>query len=999
MPLEPAESRSASTLGETAGSRWRRWDPHLHAPGTSLNDQFVGDWNGYLAAIETATPLVEVLGVTDYYSIGCYRQVRMSKSAGRLQGVRLIFPNVEIRLDVATEKKRPINMHLLFSPDDDDHETQIERVLADLTFEFRGRKYRCTAADLAALGRAHNSSELTDEVARREGTNQFKVTVEQLRSLFRNDAWIVRNCLVAVSGSSNDGTAGVQKDSSFNAWRAEVERFAQVIFSSTPSVRDFWLGKSQSCNVAHLEREYGGRKPCLHGSDAHNVAKTVAPDEDRFCWIKGDASFESLRQSMLEPEERVWIGHSIPERHDAGLCMSEIATSCTPWMSAGDIPLNPGLVAIIGSRGSGKTALADIMAIGADVRSPFTLESSFLCRASRPVNYLSEAKVELRWGDGTSAIKQLCPETGDQADSVDEGVRYLSQQFVEQLCSAEGLAVELRREIERVIFEATDPTDRLDADSFDQLADIYLDPIRRQRQAIQEDIENTSSQVVAEDALHGKLDSINKEIQGLRTKIAKTKSEMMALMPKGDDTRAKRLAELETAFASTGTAIDKLKRTRVKVEDLRKEVTRIRTGSIPQYLQKLKDDFHEAGISSTDWPAFALKFSGDVDQVLTRRIAGIDSAILTMNDGDLNAPIDISKDHPTKWPYKILLAERNRLKQEVGIDSQKQRRYGDLRRSLEQDERTSQRAAADLEHANGAADRRKAHTERRRALYGQVFQTYLDERSELERLYKPLQQLLVDAKGSLSRLRFSVSREIDLKSWVSAGESHLDLRKESRIRGHGGLAKEAGQFLHGAWKNGNAEAVAAAMQKFIQELYQDFRKSMPSSVSPQQTGEWLQQVASWLYSTNHIEMRYSITYDGVAIEHLSPGTRGIVLLLLYLVIDKHDRRPLIIDQPEENLDPKSVFEELVPHFREARRRRQVVIVTHNANLVVNTDADQVIVASSQRHEGVGLPKVNYKCGSLENPEIRKAVCDILEGGERAFLDRERRYHLHWEAPQ
>jgi energy-coupling factor transporter ATP-binding protein EcfA2 len=161
----------------------------------------------------------------------------------------------------------------------------------------------------------------------------------------------------------------------------------------------------------------------------------------------------------------------------------------------------------------------------------------------------------------------------------------------------------------------------------------------------------------------------------------------------------------------------------------------------------------------------------------------------------------------------------------------------------------------------------------------------------------------------------------------------------------------------------------------------------------------LQQVASWLYSTAHIAMRYSITYDGVSIEHLSPGTRGIVLLLLYLVIDKHDLRPLIIDQPEENLDPKSVFEELVPHFREARRRRQVIIVTHNANLVVNTDADQVIVASSERKDGHGLPKVRYRSGSLENPDIRKTVCDILEGGERAFLDRERRYRLHWAAPK
>jgi predicted ATPase len=60
---------------------------------------------------------------------------------------------------------------------------------------------------------------------------------------------------------------------------------------------------------------------------------------------------------------------------------------------------------------------------------------------------------------------------------------------------------------------------------------------------------------------------------------------------------------------------------------------------------------------------------------------------------------------------------------------------------------------------------------------------------------------------------------------------------------------------------------------------------------------------------------------------------------------QNDQRPLIIDQLEENLDPNSVFEELVPHFRDARIRRQIIIVTHNATLVGNTDADQVIDVS------------------------------------------------------
>jgi putative AbiEii toxin of type IV toxin-antitoxin system len=980
-----------------SGSHWRRWNPHLHAPGTLLNDQFAGDWNGYLAAIETAAPVVEVLGVTDYFSIGCYKAVRVRQRDGRLPNVRLLFPNVEMRLNLETEKKRGVNLHLLFSPDNSDHESQIERVMAELTFEYKGRKYRCTDGDLLLLGRAHNAAATNDDAARKEGANQFKATLDQLREMFRGDAWIARNCIVAVAASNHDGTAGLQKDSSFDALRREVERFAQVIFAATPSTRDFWLGKNANCDPKRLDAEYGGKKPCLHGCDAHSVAKTCAPDETRHCWIKGDPTFESLRQALLEPEERVWVGAAAPDRHDASMCIAKVQTRNTPWLINGEIALNPGLVAIIGSRGSGKTALADIIAIGANVTSPLDLESSFLSRASRPLNHLGEAEVELNWGDGTSVTRTLLPEEFDGESRSGEGVRYLSQQFVEQLCSAEGLADELRHEIERVIFEATNATERFDADSFEQLAEIHLNPILRQRQVAKDAIENTSAEINAEDALHNRLAAIKKDRDDRQKRIDKTKADMKELLPKGKEERTKRLAELEAAFATATTAIDKQKRVLVRVQDLEKEVVQIRKTLALQQLTALRNNYQDAGLSDAQWQEFGMVFKGDVDTILAQRKKAIAQQINQMTESVPGVTVDTVNDPPSTWPYNTLLAERNKVKNEVGIDAQKQKRYGELQRALEIDERHLQRLTADLTNAEGAAGRRKSHIERRRGLYVEVFQSYLDERQVLERLYGPLQRALVEASGSLNRLRFAVSREITLKAWIEKGEKLLDLRKESKLRGHGALEKEAERLLMAAWKAGTAEEVGAAMQTFIQELLNEFKKSRPPNITEARTPEWMQQIASWLYNTDHIEMRYSVTYDGVAIEHLSPGTRGIVLLLLYLVIDKHDRRPLIIDQPEESLDPKSVFDELVPHFREARKRRQVVIVTHNANLVVNTDADQVIVASSERNASGGLPSVTYASGSIENPKIRTAVCEILEGGERAFLDRERRYRLHWHA--
>ncbi len=158
---------------------------------------------------------------------------------------------------------------------------------------------------------------------------------------------------------------------------------------------------------------------------------------------------------------------------------------------------------------------------------------------------------------------------------------------------------------------------------------------------------------------------------------------------------------------------------------------------------------------------------------------------------------------------------------------------------------------------------------------------------------------------------------------------------------------------------------------------------------------WSRRFAQWLYSTDHISIEYGIKYDGIDIRKLSPGTRGIVLVLLYLALDADDR-PLIIDQPEENLDPKSIYDELVPLFQAAKRKRQVIMVTHNANLVVNTDADQIIIAEVGAQMTVGLPPITYRSGGLDEAPIRKIVCDTLEGGELAFRDRARRLRIFFE---
>jgi ABC-type Mn2+/Zn2+ transport system ATPase subunit len=125
-------------------------------------------------------------------------------------------------------------------------------------------------------------------------------------------------------------------------------------------------------------------------------------------------------------------------------------------------------------------------------------------------------------------------------------------------------------------------------------------------------------------------------------------------------------------------------------------------------------------------------------------------------------------------------------------------------------------------------------------------------------------------------------------------------------------------------------------------------------------------------------------YKGKSIYQLSVGQRGTFYVCLKLATDPF-LKPFVFDQPEDDLDNDFIMHHLVPIFKKIKKYRQVIIVTHNANLVVNADAEQVIVAKNNDEI------LQYESGSIENISIREQICNILEGGKDAFNKREQKY--------
>ena len=162
-----------------------------------------------------------------------------------------------------------------------------------------------------------------------------------------------------------------------------------------------------------------------------------------------------------------------------------------------------------------------------------------------------------------------------------------------------------------------------------------------------------------------------------------------------------------------------------------------------------------------------------------------------------------------------------------------------------------------------------------------------------------------------------------------------------------------------------------------------------------------------ILASNWYQPQIQLFYENDTFDGMSQGKQAFVILKLLLDFS-NKQCPILIDQPEDSLDNRAIYKELVKYIRLKKVQRQIILVTHNPNVVVGADSELVIIANQQ---GTKTPnkddiKFQYKEGSLEDSSpvddnkdlpildrmgIREHVCEILEGGEEAFANREKKY--------
>ena len=984
------------------GSEWRKWDLHLHSPMSGLNNQFPKtptgdpDWEKYVKALEDQSS-IQAIAVTDYFLIEGYKKLVEYKQAGRLKNIQLILPNIEFRLDNIVGDKR-VNFHVIFSDkvkiqDIEDH------FLSDLEITLVGNSG--ALPDLRKLKRS-TLEELGGKLKQQQTSFQGSdfqvgcmtavVNLKQVMELLTKNHLFKDKYL---TGLAEENTSLMDWKGQDHQVRKVMLQSSHILFTGNPNSILWCLGKKGNTPASFIEN-FNSLKPCVIGSDAHKVEEIGKAPNGKFTWIKADLTFDGLRQIIYEPEDRVFIGSTPPDEKDNSKVIESITIKQSgEWFEDQTIPLNRDLVTIIGGKGSGKTALADLIAYaGGD----FNYENSeaFLNKA---VDEIEGTTLTLKWAEDKSETTSTVSRYEEASN--ENRVRYLSQSFVENLCSFDQHE-KLVQQIENILFQYVSQDKKLGTSDFVSLKEIKTRAIQLEITKISQTLKNLNKEVFnLETEQNGK-----SELIAEKERLTKEKTDLEAQKPPAASQEEKNEQELIQKLRTQKSELERrIEQLRLHISELEEFKTRAKLlkDEVDVFNSDITKSLKELGLEN-EKSELLFSVPTKISEIIQNRIAQIEKEIellerrpaanLTGEDNkpattstiaDINAQlVEIEKKSKLEAQQKRKLLEFGKRITDLTI------RLETLSKSIE---------ALDTTKKQLLVEKVKA----RDAEFLKFFEKLSEKKTSLEELYKPLNDP-ADSSVERGKVQFYARFSFNAKRFVADGVNLFDGRR-SVIRGESGLSEVATEY----WKQVQKLLPKMTMEPVLHLLsvLQNTigKKSEPREIKSQLKAEFTQSdVYDWIYCIDFFDVEYGIKYENVDLNKLSPGRKGVVLLLIYLDVDQ-DFRPLIIDQPEENLDNRSVYSTLVEYFRKAKKKRQIILVSHNANLVVNADADQVIVANFDLEKTAQQSRIAYVSGSLEfrrnldsaiaqvlhQKGIREHVCEILEGGDEAFQRREQKY--------
>lgn len=1001
------------------GSTWRKWDLHVHSPASH---NFSGDWNQFIIQLGNAD--CDVIGINDYFSVAGYKEIqrRLNDPGAADEGnkpyrealeklkSKTLLPVVECRMNnVVLHKKGKtgprINFHLILSPEVgiDDIETFIK------SLKVKGKSIGSRYNDLAFLFE--------------ETSVHFGETCQMLCG----DGTFAGRFFVWIPYDEYGGIDNINP-STDTLFKEGLVYGADILGSSNRAQADFFLWKDGKFTEEQYREWFGRRKPCIKGSDSHNVNEELgklkdaqSKPVDRYCWIKADPTFAGLRQIINEPEDRVYLGRVPPK-------VDEVRENPTRYLSRAhirktadaeiddiwfdcEVPLNADMVAIIGNKGTGKSALADVLALAGNTHCDpgyfsFLTKDRFCERNGRIAKQFA---VETLWADGTRTVTSL--NAKPNPNSV-ELVKYIPQTYLEKVCTETepGQQSEFQRELRKVIFSHMSEADRLGKESLDELIEYKTEELTAQLNARRQEVSRLNGELVRLEA-KGTADNLAQLDANLKLKQKELEAHAAIkpapvekpnnLTPEQQEAYAQIAGELEKERGGLSAVEAKITEYQTRQRTLTEHIAVARKleGKLDNFdaeFLRLKkectDDFQKLSLDveaiitlSTDKTALTQK-----RDALVAEKATVDAALAPTGAASLPAQKAASEGRirglqdKLDAPNKRYQAYQETLK---AWEKRKELIEGDAAKPD-----TLKYYEAQLKYIREQLPRETAViTEQRRAAGREAHKSIAAIKDVYQELFAPVQLLI---EGSIIikegfKLTFdsniierTFQREF-FETYVNQGVAGSFCGKEK-----GAAVLEE---LRAEYDFGKADDAIAFVEKLKTYLQHDMRSAQQGKMniaSQLRKHVELKQLYDYLWSFPYLEPEYSLKLDGKDLGRLSPGERGTLLLVFYLLVDKGNK-PIIVDQPEENLDSQTVYRLLIPVIKEVKKRRQIIMVTHSPNIAVVCDAEQIIHAFIDR---ANKNQVIYTMGSIESPQINKYLVDVLEGTRPAFDNRGSKYY-------
>ncbi len=685
----------------------------------------------------------------------------------------------------------------------------------------------------------------------------------------------------------------------------------------------------------------------------------------RYSWIKmSEPSIESLRQAFLDHESRIILPKDVtkdinPDKCSKKAIIKSVSIKNVEFLANQEVHFSSDMNCIIGGRGSGKSTILEYMRIVLGKDNSRDIDKGTEERIERVRNTLKKETAEIKmcwisedgvedsivWKNG-ELIVQDCDMPDLETFFSNLPIHFYSQQQISHLTESKADDGNVRQA--QPLLELVD-----------RFAKIELDDLANQENTLKRQIKDSFSNLSKVRQLEKDYRRFKQEYQELnRQWKARREIEVDARQHQLLKAESRYLEKLEETLGKQCTNVITMARTiadsHIPFEnekaphavwfsqfDTKVEVAQsLLVSNICNAVDQFKATVNELKTNNPEWGTI----QNELDQADAKFKEACESKGLTMDDvGRLQ---EISRLRSAKQnEIDITNATIQQLKEAAGNTEQLMQQLYEIWRKQFQKREEATEKANKLAVLKGG-------------------KRFIEVSVKYQQDYKHFQNLWQKFAPDDGRRRLG-------KQWESYGKNLYDffVNREG--------AKSPWQILEDFLSEGE-KSVRLDLELNKEDMLQHIQNN---------SEQWEELRCSRVKDT--IDMKLFRADDSIAGSiakgSLSDGQRNTAALALLLA---QEGGPLIIDQPEDELDSNFVFWDLIPILRKVKLKRQLIMATHNANLPVNGDAELIYALETRSGKGEMLA-----CGGLDQSPVTNAVLNIMEGSEEAFRRRREKYHF------